>query len=94
MVKEDIEKVVQEKVCKEMHFSYQQKMALIDDLFTELGEHLNERHKSILKELGMAYDDLIGLSDTFIFSYTYDYLNKVWREMVLNIKEDGWLENV
>ncbi len=86
--KDDLEKIVQENVNKEMHFSYQQKMALIDDLFTELGEYLTQKQKEVLEKLGRAYDDLISLSDTFVFSYTYDYLNKVWRELILNHSEE------
>ncbi len=88
MFKDDIEKVVQENVGKEQHFSYQQKVALIQDLYTALGENLDKKHKSILEELDKTYDELIALSDGFVFSYTYDYVNRAWREMVLNCSEE------
>ncbi len=39
MFKEDVEKAVQENVGKEQHCSYQQKVALIQDLYTALGEN-------------------------------------------------------
>ncbi len=90
MFKENVEKIIQEKLCKELCFEYKSKLGLIEDICTALSERLDERHKGLLEELCHTYDSLIELSDNLIFSYTYEYINSTWRELVLHISEEWY----
>ncbi len=90
MFKEDIEKIIQEKLCKELCFEYKSKLGLIEDLLAAVGTFLPEERKSLLQEIKSVYEELIGLSDGLVFSYTYEYINSTWREMVLHISEEWY----